>query len=259
MLSLKRFGVASGILLFFAAANTATAQRARENFDPRDGACFYQNPNYGGASFCVRAGESLEAVPRGMNDEVSSIRTFGVSEVIVFRDQSFRGPSERYDGNVPDLRQTHWNDQVSSVRVTGDRYGLHGRYDDRGYRGSDGNADRMVRRAYRDVLGSTPDSEAMRYYRGRIVDDGWSEAQVRQDLRRSEGSLLSDPQDRYRTNDTVRGRAEDVVRNAYRAVLGREPDPGSEGYVDRVMHDGWSQADVERELRRSAEYRNRVR
>jgi hypothetical protein len=236
----------------------------RGDYDPRDGACFYQNPNYGGASFCIRAGEELGAMPRNMNDQVSSIRTFGASEVTVYRDQSFRGPSVRFDGDVPDLRPTNWNDRVSSIRVTGDRYGYSGVDDDRD-RGFgrhdryDNDANRMIRRAYRDVLGRNPDSEAMRYYRSRIVEDGWSEAQVRQDLRRNDGYALSGNADRYGAFGTARARAESVVRNAYRAVLGREPDPGSEGYLDRVMHDGWSQSDVERELRRSAEYRNHVR
>ena len=51
-------------------------------------------------------------------------------------------------------------------------------------------------------------------------------------------------------------RAEDVVRRAYLEVLRREPDAaGSRAYVDRVVRDNWSQNDVERELRRSPEYR----
>ena len=52
-------------------------------------------------------------------------------------------------------------------------------------------------------------------------------------------------------------RAEEVVRRAYLEVLRREPDASSRGYVDRVMRDNWSQNDVERELRKSADYRRR--
>jgi hypothetical protein len=52
-------------------------------------------------------------------------------------------------------------------------------------------------------------------------------------------------------------RAQDVVRRAYLAVFNREPDPASRAYVDHVLRDGWSQQDVERALRNSAEYRNR--
>jgi len=54
-----------------------------------------------------------------------------------------------------------------------------------------------------------------------------------------------------------RAEAEAIVARAYRAVLGRDPDEGARGWVDRVMRDRWSQRDVERELRKSAEYRNR--
>ena len=70
--------------------------------EPRDGACFYEEVNFGGNSFCVRAGESLAAMPRGMNDRVSSIRTFGRSEVTVYRDDSFGCGSVRFDDDTPD-------------------------------------------------------------------------------------------------------------------------------------------------------------
>jgi hypothetical protein len=46
-------------------------------------------------------------------------------------------------------------------------------------------------------------------------------------------------------------KAQDIVRRAYMAVLNREPDESSAGYVNRVFRDRWSQQDVERELRRS--------
>jgi len=46
---------------------------------------------------------------------------------------------------------------------------------------------------------------------------------------------------------------------AYLSVLGRGPDSGSRGYVDKVLHDKWTQHDVERELQKSPEYRNRNR
>lgn len=55
----------------------------------------------------------------------------------------------------------------------------------------------------------------------------------------------------------TREQAEEIVRRAYLNVLNREPDPGARGWVDRVMRDRWSQRDVERELRKSPEYRNR--
>lgn len=55
----------------------------------------------------------------------------------------------------------------------------------------------------------------------------------------------------------TREQAEEIVRRAYRSTLGRDPDSGARGYVDRVMRDRWTQGDVERELRKSSEYRTR--
>ena len=51
--------------------------------------------------------------------------------------------------------------------------------------------------------------------------------------------------------------AQAIVRSAYERVLGREPDPGSSGYVDRVFRDHWSQAQIENELYNSEEYRQK--
>ncbi len=69
-------------------------------------------------------------------------------------------------------------------------------------------------------------------------------------------SLRSSQEYREKTSMTY-PKAQDVVRRAYLAVLKREPDAGSKGFVDKVMRDHWSQQDVERELRKSPEYRNR--
>ena len=90
----------------------------------------------------------------------------------------------------------------------------------------------------------------MRMYRSRIIDDGWSEAQVRDALR-------SSPEYREKSTMTF-AKAQEIVRRAYLSVLKREPDAqGSQGYVNKVLRDRWSQQDVERELRKSPEYRNK--
>jgi len=111
--------------------------------------------------------------------------------------------------------------------------------------------DRIVRRAYQDILGREADASGLRNYRRRITEDDWSEDDVRDALRRS-------PEFRQK-NTMTRERAEEVVGQAYRSVLGREPDSGSRGYVDRVLRERWSQQDVERELRKSDEYRAKSR
>jgi len=55
----------------------------------------------------------------------------------------------------------------------------------------------------------------------------------------------------------TRDQAQAMVRSAYESVLGREPDPASAGYVDRVLNDHWSLQQLENELRNSAEYRQK--
>jgi TorA maturation chaperone TorD len=117
-------------------------------------------------------------------------------------------------------------------------------------RGSE-SADKIIRRAYQDILGREPDTNGLYSYRSKVMNQGWDEHDVREALRKS-------PE--YRQKNTMtREQAEEVVRRAYASVLGREPDPSSRGYVDRVLKDHWTERDVARELRNSDEYRNKQR
>jgi len=84
---------------------------------PRSGACFYEDPNFGGRSFCAAIGESSAMVPPGMNDRVSSIRIFGSAEVTAFKDRDFRGDGRRFGRDVVDLRAAGFNDRISSFRI----------------------------------------------------------------------------------------------------------------------------------------------
>jgi hypothetical protein len=205
---------------------------------PRDGACFFKDPDFKGEYFCAQAGETLSAVPKDMNDKISSIRVFGRSDVTVFKDVRFDGGSQRFRGSVANLKDDGWNDRISSFRVGGSSY-----------QGGGQDPDRLIRRAYQDLLHREPDQQGLRLYRSHMIDDGWSEQQVREALR-------SSPEYRELTTMTP-AKAQEIVRRAYLAVLKREPDAGSQGYVNRVFHDHWTQADVERELRKAPEYRNR--
>ena len=47
------------------------------------------------------------------------------------------------------------------------------------------SADRIIERAYRDILGRDPDPSGMETYRRNIVENGWDEQDVRQALLRS--------------------------------------------------------------------------
>jgi len=239
--------LASGAML--ATSSTVTAQRWGSDRPPRDGVCFYEYADYRGDYFCVRTGEDLGSLPPGTNDRISSIRVFGRAEVTVFRNDRFGGPSARIDYDVPNLRES-WNDRISSIRVRRTSYGDRGDWRD-GSSGRPRDPDRIIRRAYQDLLGREPDAEGLRHYRGRIIDDGWSEAQVREAIRES---------NEYREKSTMtREKAEDIVRRAYLSVLNREPDAASQSYVNQVLRNKWTQQDVERELRESPEYRNRNR
>ena len=90
---------------------------------PRAGVCFYEDVNFRGQYFCVRAGDALDRIPAGLGDRISSIRVLGRSEVTVFKDSRFRGPSARFDTDVRNLRAEGWNDLISSARVRSSSFG----------------------------------------------------------------------------------------------------------------------------------------
>ncbi|HET9317493.1 MAG TPA: peptidase inhibitor family I36 protein [Vicinamibacteria bacterium] len=237
------------------ASSMASAQRWGRESHPRDGVCFFENPDFRGDYFCVRTGDDLRSMPSEMNDRISSLRIYGRAEVEVYKDGNFKGKSARFDGDVRDLRLDIWNDRISSVRVRSGPGQGGSHYGGGSYGGGviherpAVDPDQIIRRAYRDLLDRDPDSAGLRLYRSRILDDDWSEAQVREAIR-------SSPE--YRQKSTMtRPKAEEIVRSAYLSVLGREPDSGSRSYVDKVMRDNWTRQDVERELRKSPEYRNK--
>ena len=152
----------------------------------------------------------------------------------------------RFEFHISKLDRDDFNDVISSVQIelSGDSRGRR-----RASFGPDSEA--IVRRAYQDILERDPDPAGMRIYRGHLIDNGWTEQQVRIDLRRS-------PE--YRERNTITPtKAEEIVRRAYLSIFKREPDEGSRGYVNSVLRDGWTLPDVEHELQQSPEYRARSR
>jgi hypothetical protein len=220
-------------------SSAAEAQRWGQGPQPREGACFYKDSDFHGEYFCAGVGDTFASVPGDMNDKISSIRVFGRVEVTVYRDVQFNGGSSKFGGSIKNLKDEGWNDRISSLRV-------------RNYANGGGqDPDRIVRRAYQEVLHRDPDAGGLQQYRRRIIDDGWTESEVRESLR-------SSPEYRELTTMTP-AKAQDIVRQAYLRVLKREPDSGAAGFVNRVMTDHWTQEDVERELRKSPEYREKRR
>jgi hypothetical protein len=235
-----------GALVTLAAPVTG-AQSWGHPDSPRSGACFYRDANFKGDYFCVNAGRDYSSLSSDMNNQISSIRIFGDARVTIFQEPRFEGRGKDFRGEVRNLKDEGWNDRISSLRVRGS--GGSGGHGGGGY--SSEQADRIVRRAYEDILDRQPDTAGLRLYRSRMVDDGWSEKDVRDALRKS-------PEYKEKVTMT-RPQAEDVVARAYRSVLGREPDPGSRTYVDKVLREHWTEQDVARELRKSPEYKNKGR
>ena len=91
----------------------------------------------------------------------------------------------------------------------------------------------------------------MRVYRSHVIDDGWSENQVRDALRNSS-------EYRQAEHDDLRQGAGDRPPGVPERAAART-DSGARDYVTKVMNDKWTQQDVERELRKSPEYRQPIR
>jgi hypothetical protein len=206
----------------------------------------YEDAEYRGDRLVLYPGDSLENLSGltfengvGLNDRISSIRVEGGAEVYVHADARFRGAVMRVTENTRDLTgrllpgsgSTSWNDRISSLRVEVRR---------RDEPKTD--PDTVIKRAYLDLLGREPDPAGIRDYRSLMIDQGWTETMVRDNIRRS---------DEFR-----REGADRIVRRAYRDVLGREADPeGLRLYRGKLLDKNWTEGDVRDALRKSDEYR----
>jgi len=115
------------------------------------------------------------------------------------------------------------------------------------------SADRIIRRAYQDILGREPDPAGFRNYRRLILEEGWDEHDVRQ-------ALIRSPERRQKRIGASNAQAEDLVRRAYRSVLDREPDAGGMShYTAKVMLEHWTEEDLVQALRASDESREKHR
>jgi hypothetical protein len=204
---------------------------------------FYQDSEFRGDSFTLEAGDSIEnlAMERfpngsGANDRISSIRIEGSAEVIVYRDSRFRGATLRLTRDVRNLAQGgEWNDVISSIRTERTRRG-----DDRA---EQAEVDRTIERIYREVLGRKVDPTSLRTYRTRMMEQGWTEKRIIDELR---GTV------------EYRNAVDRIVAKAYRDLLGRDADPGGlRNYVQHMLRDGWTEEQVRNSIRESQEYRDR--
>jgi hypothetical protein len=213
----------------------------------------YEHADYQGDSLVLYPGDSLDNFSgqhyengTALNDSVSSIRVEGGAQVIVYENARFRGATMRLTENVRDLtgrlmpdnnNRVSWNDRASSIRVEGTRR----RPPERGH---EIDYDTVIRRAFKDQLGRDPDETTIRRYRGYMIDQGWTEAMLRDQLIHG---------DEFR-----RESADRIVRRAYLDVLGREADESGMGhYRKNILERNWTEGDVRDDLRRSDEYKNR--
>lgn len=113
------------------------------------GACFFDDTNFRGRSFCIDRGQAISNLPSGFNDRIQSIRVIGDSEVQMFNDNNFSGAAARTSRDVADLRawripddpSKNWSGRISSLRV--DSPG-RGRWDNMGGYRDNVNDDRRL-------------------------------------------------------------------------------------------------------------------
>lgn len=209
----------------------------------------FADPNYRGEVLILAAGETIDNLAyvrdsRGKvwNDRISSVRIEGPVILTVFEHANFRGAMTTITRNSADLAtlsrgdrgHSDWSNVISSLRAQpiAPATPVFIKWNRR-------DAERAVRAAYHDILGREPDDAGLREYRDRLMDRGWSEDQLRDNLRRSA---------EFRNRDLNA-----VVRKIYREVLGRDPDPSGLATYVRRLEGGMSEAELRADLKRSGE------
>ncbi|MFZ5496438.1 MAG: hypothetical protein ACOZE5_14030 [Verrucomicrobiota bacterium] len=133
------------------------------------------------------------------NDRISSIRIERVRGRDRERDRDRRRPDDDRPRDNPDrMVQEAFSDILGREPDAGERREFRSRILDAGWtermlrdhlrredRYRTEAAELIVRRAYRDVLGREADPSGLRQYTWAVRDKGWTESDVRDDLRRS--------------------------------------------------------------------------
>jgi len=194
---------------------------------------------------CMVAGAAGPAPAAGLTPLLLVHETYDPIIERAFRAVLNRAPSDY------ELRRYRTLMEADNWTEADVRRDLRERSDYRGLRLRRGmTAEAIVQHAYREILGRDPDPNGLRNYTGKIMNEGWSEWDVRNALRNS---------DEYAAGAALRVRtaaADRIIRHAYQEILGREPDPaGLETYRRNILEEGWDEYDVRRALIRSPERR----
>jgi hypothetical protein len=237
------------LLGFAVTAVRADFDRDHDRGGPR--VILFENADFRGDFLVLYPGDELDNFSgrtfvngRALNDRVSSVRVEGGAEAYLFEQSRFRGAVLRLTESVRDLSslpltdgaRVSWNDRLSSIKV-----GVQRRHNHQ----DDVDADVIIRRAYLDLLGREPDPEGVRHFHILIIDEGWTEKMVRDQIRHS---------DEYRKDGIDR-----IIRRAYRDLLGRDPDDqGLRNYHRLMLDRDWSEAELREQIRKGDEYRHRA-
>ena len=244
-----------------------------------DAVVFFTEPNFQGEALRVEAGARVEdlATLRRANQQpwrgaISSVRIEGAARATVASAPGFRGERLEIAASIPDLYaqpmagQT-WDRAIAAIEVRSPNSSSSGPT----YPGRDlgpvvvvpapappprvvvvepprpridrRTAERMVEHAYREVLDRPADPTGLRTYRDRLMQEGWSQQEVIQQLQRSPEARAIQP--------------EAAIRRLYREVLGRDADPAGLAHYRAKWREGWTQGQIREDLRRSQEGRGR--
>jgi len=240
----------------------------------------YEDANFRGGSFTLYPGEEMRNLQyerfdngKRMNDRISSVRVIGGASIVMFDHHDMNGQAIRVTSEVRNLAHHDmpdftipWNDRISSVVVRGERrrpaptkrvesprhedaprprdVSRHAESPRPGK--SSQQTETEIKHAYEETLRRPADPDGLAYYRGLVIEQGWTDRMVRDHLRRS---------DEYR-----RDTADRMIGQAYRDVLARAPDPeGLANYRRLMLKQKWSEQQVRQALRSSPEYHDKQR
>jgi len=107
-----------------------------------------------------------------------------------------------------------------------------------------GKATEIITNAYEDILNRKPDSSGLHEFRRKMVDDGWTEMQVRNALKES---------DEYK-----QVHADQIINNAYEDLLNRKVDRSGRSFLRaKISDENWTEKTVRDWIKQSEEYKKK--